>query len=273
MIVQGSSDPHLLVLDLDTASSAPTHFADLDYLCSFHYPELASSFSAISIAVRADPAPDWRPHPGLRVPFSLARADRLLVVTIWVLEGHIPSPLLSHVPASTLLRAAAGVPAGERRRRFAWAEWGPAGSRLFVAPPTHTSVWVCYVYGMTFAMALRQGSQKWIITFDYNPLEVRRRVAREAGAEAETGAEGAAGAGDRSILVANETEFSPAKVFKEEVVTSLPYRLKRILPFSPGGAEGEGHFDAVMVSEDSLVLVSSVSTLDGFWDPRMECFY
>ena len=69
-----------------------------------------------------------------------------------------------------------------KRRRIAWAEWGPAGSRLLPAPNTHTSVWVCYVYGMTFALSLRTRSQKEVLVFGFNQLAVRRGVAEAAAA-------------------------------------------------------------------------------------------
>ena len=282
LFVNGSSDPHLLVIDLDAAPSHPVRFADLDYLCSFHYPVFSSAFTAITIQVRSDPSPDWAPHPSLRAPFSVSHKDRLFVVTIWVLEVHIPIGLLSLVPASTLLGKIEGMQPGETRRKYTWDVWGPSGSRLLLAPSTHTSVWVCYVYGMTFAMAYRQGSQKVIVTFDFNQLEVRRRAAQAAvatagkdeerkessdeepdpdGAHAIEG-EGGVQGGKQAVfeppatLVTDATQLDPVRIFTTPVQTTLPYRMKRIQPL---GAEGEGHFDAAMISEDSLIMVSSVS--------------
>ena len=91
-----------------------------------------------------------------------------------------------------------------------------------------------------------------------------------AGDGGETGGGGGGGSGygyewnaraapDGTVLMTEPVEFSPARMFTETVVTGLPYRRRRTVPFDAEGVEGEGHFDAVMVSEDSLVMVSSVS--------------
>ncbi|KAI0821790.1 hypothetical protein BC628DRAFT_800527 [Trametes gibbosa] len=284
-------DPRLLVIDLEHMS--PRHeinFNNVDYLCAFHYPALADSFATISISVRSDPAPNWRPAPELRVPFSVAREEsRLFVITLWVVEGNMHiMPFISLVPAATFLtRVAEAAAQGKNGRIFDWASWGPAGSRFVPAPTTHTSVWVCYVYGSTFAMSVRQGSQRVILTLDFNPLGVKRAQEFEAAATikaleesvdvvgdsakrlgAAKGASRAAIAGSDSgsgtgaqtekhfTVVTDDRPFRPAKIFREEVRTALPHVLRKTEPFN---AEGEGHFDAVMISEDSLVMVSSQS--------------
>ena len=277
MFVNGLSDPHLLVIDLETAPNHPIRFTDLDYLCSFRYTVFSSTFTPITILLRSDPSPDWAPHPSLHVPFSVSRKDRLFVATIWMLEVHVPICLLSLFPASTLLGKIEGIPAGETRRRFTWDEWGPSGSRLLLAPSTHTSVWVCYVYGMTFAMAYRQGSQKMIVTYDFNQLEVRRRAAAakynqdvvggnsgggDASAVGANGVVRAIEGGERApvksreTLVTEATKLIHARIFTTPVQTALPYRMKRTQLF---GVEGEGHFAATMISEDSLIMVLNVS--------------
>ncbi|KAH9850916.1 hypothetical protein C2E23DRAFT_904719 [Lenzites betulinus] len=288
-------DPRLFVIDLERMSARDAiDFSDIDYLCAFHYPALADSFATISISLRSDPAPNWRPAPALRVPFSVAREDsRLFVITLWVVEGNMHIlPFISLVPAATFLAhvAEAEAEAADARARvFAWAEWGPRGSRFIPAPPTHTSVWVCYVYGSTFAMSVRQGAQRVVLTLDFNPLGVRRVQERQAAAdahalgqgmdivddaehpadegviEASLGTQAGAGAGadvggqqvhPHAALVTDERLFRPTKIFREEVRTALPYAVRKTPPFN---VEGEGQFDAVMISEDSLVMVSSQS--------------
>ncbi|KAI0631501.1 hypothetical protein C8Q77DRAFT_140759 [Trametes polyzona] len=256
-------DPRLLVIDLERMSDRhEIDFQDLDYLCAFHYPALADNFATISMSIRSDPAPNWRPAPALRVPFHVAREQRLFVITLWAVEGNMHIlPFISLVPSATFLRCIETLAPDETGRVFEWSEWGPEGSRLLAAPPTHPSVWVCYVYGSTFAMSVRQGAQRIILTFDFSPLGVRRARALE---EAEAKAATAADPGQQPetstekvvVVVKDEALFNPAGIFKEGVHTSLPYVMRRTGPFS---AEGEGHFDAVMISEDSLVMVASQS--------------
>ncbi|KAI0372456.1 hypothetical protein BV20DRAFT_940120 [Pilatotrama ljubarskyi] len=244
-------DPRLLIIDLErTSGEHEIDFNDLDYLCAFHYPAIADSFATVAMSIRSDPAPNWTPSPDLQVPFHIARQDRLFVITLGVIQGNLHAlPLISLVPSSTFLACIDSIAPEETGRVFEWSEWGPKGSRLVPGPPTHTSVWVCYVYGMTFAMSMRQGSQRAIVTFDFNPLAVRRAQAQE---QEMSGSEG-----DRnSIIIDDDRIFRPENIFKEEVRTALPHLIRKTSPF---GAEGEGHFDAVMISEDSLVMVSSQS--------------
>ncbi|KAI0649960.1 hypothetical protein C8Q79DRAFT_941783 [Trametes meyenii] len=251
-------DPRLLVIDLERMSDRhQIDFSDLDYLCAFHYPALADNFATISMSVRSDPAPNWRPDPALKVPFHVARQERLFVITLWVVEGNMHIlPFISLVPSTTFLASIESIAPGETGRTFEWSEWGPAGSRLIPAPPTHTSVWVCYVYGMTFTMSVREGSKRTILALDFNQMNVRRAQARQR-EQSETTEEGEQSADDKNFLVVSEPRvFRPAHMFKEEVTTSLPHIVRKT---DQGSMEGEGHFDAVMVSEDSLVLVSSQS--------------
>ncbi|KAH9903456.1 hypothetical protein C8Q73DRAFT_742509 [Cubamyces lactineus] len=257
-------DPRLFVIDLERMpDQEEIEFSDLDYLCAFHFPPLNDNFATVSMSVRSDPAPNWTPSPELKVPFHVARQDRLFVITFWVVEGNMHIiPFISLVPSWTFLDCINSMAPGETGRVFEWSEWGPSGSRFVPAPPTHTSVWVCYVYGMTFAMSLRQGSQRVIVTLDFNRLAINRARAEQQQQQQQQeeggGGEGAEKPwGDRKKLVLEDDRpFQPANIFSEEVRTSLPYIMRKTTPF---GAEGEGHFDAVMISEDSLVMVSSPS--------------
>ncbi|KAH9927976.1 uncharacterized protein BXZ73DRAFT_48599 [Epithele typhae] len=245
VVPPGQADPRLMILDLDRASSEPVMFADLDYLCTFQYPEFSPICTTHSVTIRSDPAPHWTPHPSLHVPFHVAHGDRLFVITLWVLEaGGTWLGLLSLAPTATFLRALGSLPPGETRRDFPWDEWGLHGSRLIAAPRTHTTVWVCYVHGQTFVLP-QPDSQRAVLALDFNPLAVRRwRVAEAAAAEAR--------------VIDELAVFRPKRVFTKEVRSGLPYVLRRCRPFADGE---EGEFDAVMVSEDSLVTVASHSSV------------
>ncbi|KAM5545949.1 hypothetical protein V8D89_000075 [Ganoderma adspersum] len=243
-VIQGPNTPLLAVVDLEsTTSSTPVEFSKISCTCAFHYPALSDTFIVVAMSLRSDPAPYWRPGPGLPVPFAVAPEDRLFVVTLWVMEGNVPLGVLSFVPASTLLNALASLEAepgdGDGvRREFAWAEWGPQGSRLMYLPGMQASaVWVCYVYGTTYALTVNEAEGKGVYTLDFNQLAIRR--ARTRGAT-----------GDIAV---QPIVFQPARVFTEVVRTALPYRARKLASLP----EGENRFEAVMVAEDALVLVSS----------------
>ena len=252
-IIQGPNTPLLAIIDIEAAPSdtvTRVPFSDIEPICTFHYPELSDPFAVVAMSVRSDPAPYWSPNPALRVPFSVAREDRLLVVTLWVLEGNIPLGILSLIPASTLLGALASLDLGSGvrvTREFRWAEWGPRGSRLMSIPGAHSPVWVCYVYGTTYALWGPDGGGmgKAVYTLDFNQLAIRRALVRNVPDD----------------IMVHPIVFKPAGVFKEEVRTALPYRARKLAAESL--PEGEGNFEAVMVAEDALVLVSDVSVLLG----------
>ena len=243
------SEAKILVVDLEATSNETVDLVDLDYLCAFHYPALNDDHDVIDVSIRSDPGPHWRPNPSLKVPFSVAREDRLIVVTLSIIRMHVHFSLISLVPSSTFRSAIASLSPGETRRDFEWTEWGPHGSRMFPAPSTHTAVWVCYVYGMQLALARRTGSRQVIITFDFNPLSIRRARCDPAGVQEL----------ENEKLVTAGTELSDTGIFRERVCTELPHWLRVTQAIGGEGAEGEGHFDAAMLSEDSLIMVSSVS--------------
>ena len=252
-VIQGPNTPLLAVVDLtSTTSSTPVEFSKINCICAFHYPTLNDTFIVVSMSLRSDPAPYWRPGPRPSVPFSVAHEDRLFVVTIWVMEGSVPMGVLSFVPASTLLSALAsldselaaepgvGASDGVRvSREFAWAEWGPHGSQLMRMPGRQSAVWVCYVYGTTYALMVADADGRGVYTLDFNQLAIRRALAR----------------GPVVGVAMRSTVFTPARMFTEEVRTALPYKVRKLASLP----EGEDRAEAVMVAEDALVLVSSVS--------------
>ncbi|EJF56105.1 hypothetical protein DICSQDRAFT_94010 [Dichomitus squalens LYAD-421 SS1] len=278
--IRGPNDPYLIVVDVDAnpvpyppapceSSPAPTCSTDLKYVCAFRYPRLGDTFIVTDISIRSDPAPNWQPSPSLGVPFSVSREDRLLVITLQLYEGPTRFGIFSLVLTSTFLSRVARV---EREGAetgggdVGWTEWGPQGSRLLLAPETHTRVWVCYVYGTTFGLLRWRGSRKVVLTLDFNQLAIRRARLKGGGCfglgdSAEAAADGAWDAG--GVKMTEMTAFRPGRVFKEEVATGLGYWLRMLpsLPFgdeesSDGTLDEERQFEAVMLAEDAFVVVS-----------------
>jgi len=126
---------------------------------------------------------------------------------------------------------------GELNRRFEWNEWGPRGTRMMPAPSGHSTVWVCYVFGTKFVSPKRRmGALKAIHIYDFNQLALGR-----------------AADGGSAEVVDYETAIK-GRVFQDEVTTWLPFRE---WTYHPPATEAAGNFDAVMLSEDSLLTVSS----------------
>lgn len=236
-----------IIIDISMTSAQLQNVADVEPLCTFLYPALSEDAIPVSISVRSDPAPNWKPHPDIDVPFSVATRDRLFVVVLWIAQGvvHI-FPMLFFIPSSTFLSHIDTLSPEDHGRSFQWETWGPTGTRLLPAPPAHTSTWVCYIYGMKFATVMRSRTQKVITVYDFNQLDFRRTMASGDYPEEE-----------KSTFVTQLSGFRNG-VFTQDVITSLPYRARRTDPFE---SEHGGDFDAVMIGEDSLITVSSVRVL------------
>ncbi|KAI1790837.1 hypothetical protein LXA43DRAFT_1095058 [Ganoderma leucocontextum] len=247
--------PHFVVIDLESLpSSNPVTLSEVDCVCAFHYPPLEDNIEVLDVLIQCYPGPDWCPSPALSIPFSVSCEDRLFVITLWVIADDDEIGVLLLVPASTFLRALATLAPGETRRKFAWAEWGPRGSRLMREPRMDMSMEVRYVYGTTFVTAeadldtRAQRLREFVVARDFNQLAIRRAV----------GGAGGKDSGDEwqdVRVVTDTTVFEPAGVFQEEVTTALPYIQRVIVPFQP--TEEDGEFNAVMLAEDALVLMSS----------------
>ncbi|KAI0767461.1 hypothetical protein C8Q74DRAFT_1355564 [Fomes fomentarius] len=244
---QSLTDAQLRVVDLETTSGRQVDVSDLDYLCAFHYPAFADDYRVFNMLIRSDPAPHWRPNPSLNVPFHVSRVDRLFVITITMIRHRFASSLLSLVPSSTLLSLINSLPPKKTRRDFTWTEWGPDGSHFMPAPLMHSGVWVCYVYGMTLVLTYRTRSKLVVITYDFNPLTIRQAQFNPNGVEELA----------RERLVIEESNLNQLACFEDQVCTRLPYLVRRSQPYGGEDAEGGSHFNAAMISEDALVIVSS----------------
>lgn len=252
------TEPSLLVVDFLKAPNQPMAVLDVTFECAFHYPVMFPWASALAISVRSDPSPMWTPHSDPRVPFHTAQRDRLFVITLWVAEGANISTLMLFVPSFTILDKLNSLAPGISGRRFEWTEWGPSGTQMRFAPRGHSMVWVCYVFGMSFVAPYRPGlphaadqptGATRIQVFDFNQLAIKRQLA-QGGKFMEDEDED-----EVTRIITEPSTVTLNRIFTRQIVTSLPYRwrMKEVSETQT--------FDSAMLSEDSIVTVSSVSLL------------
>ncbi|KAG1749839.1 uncharacterized protein EDB91DRAFT_767947 [Suillus paluster] len=228
----------LYVLDMARSSSEKIGLA-ADYFCAFLWPEFGLWTSPLTFSIRSDPSPAWQPDPEVQLPFLMAHRDRLFIIAASLLcDGRVAYYDL-FVSAGTFLSHIEAIPTGSRRD-IDWDEWGPTGTRL-MRSPSRFSPWVCYVFG-TKHVSLVQPIQMFPQTLeirDFNQLAIKRD------------------ANVQDVVadhVCDATVISG--VFQDKAQTSLPYRLtRRTLP--PPRSSSEPFFNAVMCSEDSVILVDS----------------
>lgn len=244
-------EPSLVVVNYKAVSSEVTHITNVEYELSLQYPTLQPWAAALAISVRSDPSPAWQPAANLKVPFHTAQNERLFVITLWVAEGANIYTLLLFVPFSTVTSHLKSLAVSGRGRQIPWDDWGPSGSRMLKAPPGHSMIWVCYIFGMAFIAPQRTNEilehpvgPKAIQIFDFNQLAIRKELTQPTEDESEV-----------TQLILDPTELKLDQIFERTVTTRLPYRWKTVnVPLHPDHA-----FNAVMLSEDSIVTVTSVS--------------
>ncbi|KAI0788515.1 hypothetical protein C8Q75DRAFT_768748 [Abortiporus biennis] len=245
-------EPVLGVIDFTEASNVRTPIKDIGFLCLFRFPLMRSWAAPLAVHLRSDPAPSWKPHPDLQVPFHVAREDRLYVVTAWIAEGVAVKTLVLFLPSQTIFKHLKALTPEEKGRCLNWDEWGPTGSRLLTAPFNHSATWVCYVHGMAFASVWRSpmvGDERYLQIYDFNPLAVKKfRADLKEGGDYKEDEE------DPRIttVIIDEPAHLPsaANLFINPVVTTLPFLWKKF-------PVDDTRFVAVMLSEDSVIMVSS----------------
>ncbi|KZT72794.1 hypothetical protein DAEQUDRAFT_722413 [Daedalea quercina L-15889] len=246
-VLRAAEEPNLMVVDFLASSGELTNLEEAEFVCAFHYPAMLNHAVPLGLTVRSDPAPNWAPHPDSTAPFYTARGDRLLVITFTVysiLDGH--TQLLLFVRTSSLLAHVEAL-RDETKHRFRWDEWGPSQTRMMRAPRTHSGVWVCYVFGMKFVTSKKlRGKPKYIEVYDFNQFAGDRRAMPEPEAQEDSLLDG-------RWTSRAETKL-PEGIFGEEVTTSLPYRMRVMLP--PRG-DGDRDFQCVMLSEDTFIIMSN----------------
>lgn len=239
----GVTEPRLFVLDISKPSI--NKVALTDYVCVFEFPSFDFVVSPMKIVIRSDPSPEWKHNPEAHVPFSIARGQRLFLITTWVEEKKKNVSYDLFVPANILLSSVMALTPQTRRRVINWNEWGPTGTRFLKSPP-HSHVWTGYVFGSRFislvtspkATAGRHSQTLQI--WDFNQLALKRAAA--LGFEKE------------NVRLVNDTTVVEDEMFVERVRTSLPYSITtRTLP--PPRSPGEPTFTDTMISEDSIFLL------------------
>ncbi|KAI0695131.1 hypothetical protein BC835DRAFT_1273744 [Cytidiella melzeri] len=238
--------PLLQVMNFKTASSNLTVLQNAPFECALRWPTLQPWAVALAMSIRSDPSPGWRPHPDLKVPFQTAQNGRLFAITLWVAEGANIYTLLLFVPFSTVTSHLKSL--ATPSQILEWEQWGPEGSRMMKAPDGHSMIWVCYIFGQSFIAPWRTPrytelpvGPKAIQILDFNQLVIKKELVKE---ENET-----------AVTKINNSphELRLGSIFQETVTTSLPYRRKVIdVPLHPYHT-----FSAVMLSEDSIVTVTS----------------
>lgn len=237
--------PRVVVLDLDLMSPQLVSLKDVEYTCELLYPPLGPECLLCVTRIQSDPAPQCRPHPSLRVPFSVADEERLFVVTLGLLVESQRMDILSLVPSSTLLSCLSSIPSGQTRHTFQWADWGPRGSRFYSTCESASANWNCYVYGMSFAYL--SSSQQSVVVLDFTQPSIRRSLSNP----------GSEKTPQNAVLVTEPTELRAGIVFESTIQTWLPFWIAE----SASIHREQGRWIAAMMGEDSLVLVSNVSSL------------
>ncbi|KAG0704338.1 hypothetical protein DFH29DRAFT_801932 [Suillus ampliporus] len=226
----------LCVLDMARSSSEKIGLA-ADYFCAFLWPEFDYWTSPLAFSIRSDPSPVWQPNPEAQLPFSTAHGDRLFVITASLLSDGRVAYYDLFVSAGTFLSHIEALPTESRQRDINWDKWGPTGTRLMQSP-SRSSPWVCYVFGSK-VVSLVEPTQMFAQTleiWDFNQLAIKRD------------------ANVQDVIADHVWDTTMiSSVFRDEVETSLPYRVtQRTLP---PRSSTEPFFTAAMCSEDSIILV------------------
>lgn len=182
--------------------------------------------------------------PGLHVPFRVSSEERLFVITLqWTYYIGTRSSLL-FLPSSTILSRLAGNTA-QNGRVYKWEEWGPLGTRMILPPPI-SDTWVCCVYGQKFVAPPKDPAIPGYTfeIYDFNQRDLRRELlgSNSGGPQLDTN-------------IYTEATILKRGIFREEVSTSLPYRLQSHT-YPPLQGEVSAHRMDVMCSEDNIILVN-----------------
>ncbi|KAG1745446.1 uncharacterized protein EDB91DRAFT_1328202 [Suillus paluster] len=228
----------LYVLDMGHSSNETIGLA-ADYFCAFLWPEFDMWTTPGAFSIRSDPSPAWQPNPESPLPFSMAHGDRLFMITASLLSDAPPVYCDLFVSAGTFLSHIEAIPTGIRRPDIHWDEWGPTGTRLMRCD-RESSPWVCSIFGTKYVSLVEPTHMlpQTLELRDFNQLAMKRD------------------ANVQDVIaghVCNTTVINDN--FENKVQTSLPYRLtQRTLPPQHWS---EPFFNAVMCSEDSVILVDS----------------
>lgn len=248
----------LLVVDYTLESSDKKEYDEVVYSYSLSLPRLSPSTLPIRFAIRCDPSPSWTPDPNLRVPFHLARSNRVYAVSLQVQTDDIDDEeeegghlLELFVPQSTFL-GYMGV-LGKAQRQIDWETWGPGGTRFMEFPrgQVNSTTWVCCSYGSRYVVkecSSRTNDTCMVLLYDFN----KRARAEDTIPQTQDPSVLPVLPPDESFHVTTPTEIK--KIFATNVSTSMPYRVHSVaLPAA------DAHC-TLMCSEDALIVVDADSS-------------
>lgn len=231
-------EPSLIVLDFKAESNERQAVEEAEHVYSFRYPPLKATANPIKFEIRTDPSPSWVPDHGLKVPFYIAKYNRVYVISLWLLVHDRLRYVTLLVPLATFLSCMDGSPSRHTAKEFQWFDWGPQGSRMLM---THipSDVWVCYIYGSKY-VTLRKDKKGFVVdVYDFN----QRALSRALKKGHET---------DDEIYAIDPSTLEDGEIFGDGIETSLPYRLRTL----PLNLRSIAHV-AVLCSEDSLIILDS----------------
>ncbi|KAF9270047.1 hypothetical protein L218DRAFT_982719 [Marasmius fiardii PR-910] len=248
----------LLVVDFILESGDKKSYDEVVYSYSLSLPKLSPSTLPIRFAIRCDPSPSWTPDPELRVPFHLARSNRVYAVSLQVQTDDIENEeeeeegghlLELFVPQSTLLVYMDIL--GKQQHKVDWETWGPMGTRFmeFLSGQANSTNWVCYSYGSRYVVkecSSRTNDTCTVLLYDFN------KRARIGTTQAQDPSSLPVPPLDETFYVTTPTEIK--KIFATNVSTFMPYRVHTVaLPAA------DAHC-ALMCSEDALIVVDANSS-------------
>ena len=250
----------LVAVDFIAESPDRRWLDDAETAFVFFFPPLAETVDILDVTVFSDPAPIWKPHSSLPVPFYTALHDRLYVVNILVRPGgnDVRTVQLFALDSSFLSLM---EKVSDERVRFDWALWGPNGTRMMVPEFPDSGWFTRYVDGRRYVSTRASHTEPahFVHVYDFNQRALRRSKLHESNA-AHLANAGVAVAGAMNaakgekiqpyLSVTEPTKFKGG-IFRDEVETRLGYRLKR------WEIPGRPVILSVMCSEDGIVLVVS----------------
>jgi hypothetical protein len=230
-------EPSLMVLDFQTESNERHAVKKAEHVYSFRYPLLRPTANPIKFEIRSDPSPSWAPNPGLKVPFHIAKHNRVYIISIWLLVHNRLRSVTLLVPLATFLSCMDGSSSHRTPNVFQWSDWGPQGTRMLTPRIPPSIIWVCYIYGSKY-VALRKDKKRFAVdVYDLN----QRALSRSLQNDHDT---------DDEIYAIDPSIFEDGEIFEKGIETSLPYRL-RTLPLDLRSIADV----AVVCSEDNLIIV------------------
>lgn len=226
----------LQVISLQCGSQDMKDSEEVSYDCRFEFPPLGV---ARHIELRSNPSPSTKVDS--IAPFSVDTDNRMLLMNIFN-EPQNPDPIISAIISSKqLIRHLDNTTRGARRE-IHWEDWGPDACLLVLNIKGHHRKWACNVYGTQMVGKWETGQPK-LYTIDCSRWSRFNRVQppKQSGDEK---------SGSFQSIEGDTLEPS----FKE-MWPGLP--IVHCGPILITGCLGES--DAVMMSEDNIVFVDSVS--------------